>query len=55
MKTDEPITIPVAATMQKQPDGSYKMVKAEYITTTADAVARFLLERFHIPFEEAGA
>ena len=46
------ITIPVSATMQKQPDGSFKMVDAEYRTVEADVIARFLMERFGVPFGE---
>jgi hypothetical protein len=43
------ITLPVQARMVKQPDGSYKMTEAQYITVEADAVARFLLAAFDVP------
>lgn len=53
MEKDNMITLPVVATMRLQPDGSFKMVEAEYITVSADVVARFLLDRFHVSAEKA--
>lgn len=52
---DTKVTIPVKATMQKQPDGSYKMVNAEYVTVEADVIARFLVIAFRISPEKAKA
>jgi hypothetical protein len=49
---DAKITIPVSATMRVHPDGSVEMIEAEYVTTTADAIARFLLKQFHIKAEK---
>ena len=44
------ITIPVRATMRRQPDGSYKMCEAERVTVDADVVARFILERLGVDY-----
>ena len=43
------ITIPVQATMSRQPDGSWRMVDAECVDVAAETVARFFLDVFHIP------
>lgn len=45
---NQTIRIPVAATMRKQPDGSFEMVAAEWAEVTADSVARFLLQKFGV-------
>ena len=44
--TDNHIRIPVSARMRKQPDGSFEMIDAEYVDTTADVVARFIINAF---------
>lgn len=36
------ITIPVRATMHRQPDGSFRMIDADYAITSTDTLARFL-------------
>lgn len=38
--------IPVTATMQKQPDGTYKMINAEYEDIPADLIAQKLITAF---------
>ena len=43
---DKTMRIPVEATMSRQPDGSYKMVQAEYADISADDFAKFLLKAF---------
>lgn len=47
---DNLITIPISATYRII-EGEPVMVSAEYREISADAVARFLLERFNVPFE----
>ena len=43
---NNPITIPVQALMTRQPDGTYKIAKAEYVTVAADILARFFMGVF---------
>ena len=51
--SDNLITIPVAASYRVI-DGKPVMVSAEYWEVSADDVARFLLEKFNVPFEKQG-
>lgn len=44
--SNDTITIPVKATMSKQPDGSFKMTAAEYATVPVDVVAALIAEKF---------
>lgn len=46
------ITIPVSATMRKQPDGSFKMVNAEYATLDVAEVAFFIANKLGIPLSQ---
>lgn len=47
------ITIPVEATMRKQPDGSWKMVEANYVTVDASLVAAFIARKFGLSVNPA--
>lgn len=49
---DSTITMPVKACMVKQPDGTFKMEQAEYLTTEAGLVAQWLLAAFGVPAEK---
>jgi len=42
------ISIPVTATMAKQPDGTYKMIEAEYVDIDVAVFVRFLAGAFGI-------
>jgi len=44
--TDTTCTIPVRATMSRQPDGTYAMTNAVYADIPADYIARMLIEAF---------
>lgn len=53
---DDMLNLPVKALMREQPDGSYRIVPEEstYVDISADTVARFLLDAFHIPYKREG-
>ena len=50
MANNDTIKIPVTAHMRII-DGKAIMVDAEYLEVSADAVARFLMDAFHVQYE----